>query len=380
MKKMKFLFIFIFGVFNLSFAEESITITTYYPSPYGSYRELRSQRMAVGDSLIDNTSFCWEGSCTRQVDDKYDLITEGSVRIGRPVRTGGEVFPLWPRARLHVYLSDDGGDQVESQFTQAVSGHDAVNATTGYLAFRDDRPGINAAFGVFGVGGCTSCSGVAGQGNRYGGIFTGTRNHVDPIYGVQPNNIATLGIDGEVTVDGTSISGAGITAIGENYGGTFTCTAVGCYSAQFNKKIKILGSIETQGSISATGDMYSGGSKVLTESTYPSDIRLKKDIVPIDNALQKVLDVRGVYFYWKDKSKNGGKRDIGVIAQEVEKVLPDLVKENPDGYKTVSYERLSSVIIQAIRELKTEKDKEIVSLKREIAQIEKTLLGLEKNK
>lgn len=51
MKKIKFLVIFIFGLFNLCFAaEESITITTYYPSPYGSYNELATNRLAVGDT------------------------------------------------------------------------------------------------------------------------------------------------------------------------------------------------------------------------------------------------------------------------------------------------------------------------------------------
>ena len=53
MKKLKFIFIFIFGFLNLSFAEESITITTYYPSPYGSYNELQSNKLAVGDTNSD---------------------------------------------------------------------------------------------------------------------------------------------------------------------------------------------------------------------------------------------------------------------------------------------------------------------------------------
>ncbi|MCK9431299.1 MAG: hypothetical protein M0R17_15130 [Candidatus Omnitrophica bacterium] len=56
MKKVKFLIIFIFGSFNLCFgAEESITITTYYPSPYGSYNELATNKLAVGDTNGNGT-------------------------------------------------------------------------------------------------------------------------------------------------------------------------------------------------------------------------------------------------------------------------------------------------------------------------------------
>ena len=63
-------------------AEESITITTYYPSPYGVYRELRSQRMAIGDNYIDGAAYCWDGTCTNTINTNADLVVEGNVGIG----------------------------------------------------------------------------------------------------------------------------------------------------------------------------------------------------------------------------------------------------------------------------------------------------------
>ena len=63
-------------------SEESLTITTYYPSPYGSYRELRSQRIAIGETYINGGTYCWEGTCTNTINTNADLVVEGNVGIG----------------------------------------------------------------------------------------------------------------------------------------------------------------------------------------------------------------------------------------------------------------------------------------------------------
>ena len=80
--------------------------------------------------------------------------------------------------------------------------------------------------------------------------------------------------------------------------------------------------------------------------TANSDQKLKENIVGIGNALNKVLDLRGVYFNRIGQPE----REIGVIAQEVEKVLPELVHEGPDGVKSVAYQNMVAVLIEAIKE------------------------------
>ena len=96
---------------------------------------------------------------------------------------------------------------------------------------------------------------------------------------------------------------------------------------------------------------------------YSSDERLKENIEIIPNALSKVQQIRGVTFDWTDEylEKQGGeddyfhrKHDSGVIAQDVERVLPELVAERPDGTKAVRYEKLVAVLIEAVKELKQE--------------------------
>ena len=80
-----------------------------------------------------------------------------------------------------------------------------------------------------------------------------------------------------------------------------------------------------------------------------SDIRLKKDIQPLDGSLNKIQKIGGYNYYWKDPEKSQSIQ-FGVIAQELEEVLPGLIKERPDGYKGVDYFGLIPVLIEAIKE------------------------------
>jgi len=93
----------------------------------------------------------------------------------------------------------------------------------------------------------------------------------------------------------------------------------------------------------------------LTES---SDQRLKENVNDIENALDKVKNLRGVTYTKKDSGEN----KIGLIAQEVEAILPQLVSENDEGYKSVAYTNLTALLIEAIKEQQTQ----IEQLKKQI--------------
>jgi hypothetical protein len=85
---------------------------------------------------------------------------------------------------------------------------------------------------------------------------------------------------------------------------------------------------------------------------YSSDKRLKDNIKPIENALDKVKAISGVTFEWNEKShKTTGKKDVGVVAQEIEDVLPELVETRTNGYKAVDYQKLTAVLIESVKEL-----------------------------
>jgi hypothetical protein len=86
-----------------------------------------------------------------------------------------------------------------------------------------------------------------------------------------------------------------------------------------------------------------------------SDSRMKDNQSNIENAVDKVEKLNGISFTWNDKNKNkSGKKDLGVISQEVQKIFPELVEERDNGMLTVSYNGLIPLLIEAVKELKTE--------------------------
>ena len=98
------------------------------------------------------------------------------------------------------------------------------------------------------------------------------------------------------------------------------------------------------GEIRAAGDIT---------AFYSSDKRLKENIVPITDALGKLENIQGVEFDWipKEGVHSHEGHDIGVIAQEIEKIAPEAVTTRKSGYKAVKYDKLVPILIQAIKEL-----------------------------
>ena len=136
------------------------------------------------------------------------------------------------------------------------------------------------------------------------------------------------------------------------------------------------------------GDMDVTGNLTYKSASQSSDIRLKKDIQQLDSALDKVLKLRGVSYYWKNAEElaaiNGkelfgfdDKKHIGVIAQEVEAVVPELVVTGKDGFKSVTYENIAPLLIEAIKEQQAEIE-ELRSVKAENEAIKKEMAEMKK--
>ena len=96
----------------------------------------------------------------------------------------------------------------------------------------------------------------------------------------------------------------------------------------------------TTGEIRATGDIT---------AYYSSDERLKDNITPLSNAIEKINQIGGYEFDWNSDSSHSG-HDVGVIAQEIEKVLPELVVDRDTGFKAVRYDKIVALLINAIKE------------------------------
>tara|TARA_Y100000356_G_scaffold106908_1_gene92890 strand:+ start:526 stop:3453 length:2928 start_codon:yes stop_codon:yes gene_type:complete len=105
--------------------------------------------------------------------------------------------------------------------------------------------------------------------------------------------------------------------------------------------------------VDENGNGLFDGDVVAYSTTIASDARLKENVKDLNYGLKDVLDIRPVSFDWIDK--RDGKHDIGVIAQEIEKIIPEVVVEvdtlnSEDTHKTVDYAKLTSVLIKAVQE------------------------------
>lgn len=194
-------------------------------------------------------------------------------------------------------------------------------------------------------------------------------HNITPYYGIGVKGVGGwIGVKGESTLAGSFASygvwgsaSGGTTnygVYGDAYGGT-------AWAGYFN------------GNVSATGYI-----------TAPSDRNLKKNILPMSGSLKKILGLQGVTYEWKSESelssaslrksvgiKEADKQSfnfpkgtqLGVIAQDVEKILPELVHTDADGLKSVDYIKMIPLLIEAIKE----QQKEIEDLKAQV----KSLVG-----
>jgi hypothetical protein len=140
---------------------------------------------------------------------------------------------------------------------------------------------------------------------------------------------------------------------------------LGTGSNPLTEKLEVCGNIKASGSI--TGN----------QTCSSSDRRFKTDITPIDSSLSKVSKLQGVFYNWDRKKwpqKNFPEgKQVGLIAQEVEKVIPEVVNTDKEGYKSLSYDKLTAVLIEAVKEQQKRIESQqvmILTLKKELQELQ----------
>lgn len=249
--------------------------------------------------------------------DNSDEITEGSTNL------------YFTNARARSAIS--------------ASGSLSYNSSTGVISYTTPSTsgiseGTNLYYTDARARGAVSFTAGSGAYNSSTGVFTIPTN----------TNQLTNGA-GFVTSSGvTSVAtGNGLT------GGTITSTGTLSLSGSYT------GTWAVTGAITATGEV----------TAYYSDANLKKDIVEITNPIEKVMSLRGVTFRPNETALALGitdKEEVGVIAQEVEAVLPQLVTPSAfAGYKTVKYDKLTALLLEAVKAQQLQID----ALRAEIAKL-----------
>ncbi len=132
--------------------------------------------------------------------------------------------------------------------------------------------------------------------------------------------------------------------------------------------------LHVQGTVHSSQGFYLPPSSI-------SDARLKTNLMPVTQVLWKLDRLRAVSFNWNEQAKklgyNSDRREIGLLAQEVGAVFPELVTvSQPEGYQSFDYGRFSAILLEAIKELKMEND----HLEETVGKLERRVLRLKQKR
>jgi hypothetical protein len=237
-------------------------------------------------------------------------------------------------------------------------------------------------------GGCFTAdslagTGVYGRGGLYGGHFKAQAGNGQGVYGEASNDGGSTNYGGYFKAAGTygrgvygyatSTDGYGVYGYADNngdvtnYGGYFEAAGKSGYGAYGKASgsdgAGVYGEATGTSGTAVYGygpiggyDFYAGGPGV--DYGYKSSVRWKNNIQAIDDPLGKVQKLRGVYFDWD--AEHGGGRDVGMLAEEVGQVLPEIVgyEENGIDATGMDYGKLTPLLIEAVKALKEQSDKQ----------------------
>jgi hypothetical protein len=284
-----------------------------------------------------------------------------------------------------MFAVNDGGSEITaltldaSEQGNAIFNKNAVFADNGKALFGDStdliiyHDGNDSYISEEGTGTLIIRGSTAVRITNVGGdnMFQGTDGGAAELYhaGTKKAETTSSGLTVTGTLSATTLSGAisgNISQLTNNSGYITQVTSGGATTVSAGNGI---GLNTGNGTITMSGSFSGSFSATSNITAYSSDERLKDFKGKIDNALDKVDQLNGYYFEWNDVAKNldGGKSfkegvEVGVSAQEIEKVLPEVVTEAPIvkienldvDYKTVYYDKIVPLLIEAIKELRAE--------------------------
>jgi len=265
-----------------------------------------------------------------------------------------------PATKLHVNASGANGIVLKASDNASNSARLFFDGTSTSCIFQE---GSDLSFRT---GGTTASSSgterffITSSGPK---VPTGSQLYVDDIYG-QSNGTNRLVLDDDTNssvANGVSLTGVNHVYLcpDETNNGTGEVRIITGTDNDLDS-----GTADAVAKITNAGEAHFKGD-VVAFSSSPSDRELKENIFTIENGLDKVMKLRGVEFDWTATSRKG-QHDIGLIAQEVEEVLPEVVSVKTlrvgefgrDGdekdFKTVNYEKMVGVLVEAVKELKAE--------------------------
>lgn len=322
-----------------------ITVTNTFDQWRVTTNDLISDRNFLRNSnyVKDNGSFILSNGAVILTNGSITVSNSitGNVTVGRDLTVGNTVFT--GNLIFTGSISGPGYTGGGSPGVQGATGPQGpagvgVQGSQGVQGAPGGGPGggVQGAQGVQGTSGPQGVQGAAGGGP--GGGAQGAQG----VQGAQ----GAPGPQGAVGAQGTSGSAGSIT-VDNVSGSTFFPILTGSQSGALS------------GVTISSGKLYfvpDTGLLTAVDFAATSDEKLKNVIGVVTNATDKVENLRGVEYYWNNTAKDIGLTNeeslqIGVLAQEVEKLYPSLVYNHKDGFKRVNYDKLVPILIEAIKEL-----------------------------
>ena len=198
------------------------------------------------------------------------------------------------------------------------------------------------------------------DGTEFGRI-TNDSSNLEIKSSINDKDILFKGVDNtsEITALTLDMSNAGSATFNDDidFGGkiTQTGTTANTFAGRVDVDDSTQSTSKTTGALVVDGGVgiaktLSVGEDVIAYAS--SDERYKDNIIPIRNPNEKIKQIGGYTFDWNDKHEIfKGKKDIGVVAQEIEKVLPEIVETRDNGFKAVKYEKIVALLIESNKEL-----------------------------
>jgi hypothetical protein len=302
-------------------------------------------------------------------DNSTDVTLAGSydyISISGQVITRGQVDASTDISNLTTTNVSEG----TNKYATTANVKSALNANLGTLTLGDSNDTVTIP-GDLTVTGTTTTNNVETVSTSNGVIFEGNvadENEVTLLAGTVtadrtitlPDATGTVALTSDIPTNNNELTnGAGYitsfditTQTDSKYlrsNATDTASGVITFSNTTASTTTTTGAVKVSGGVGIAGALNVGGDVVAYAS---SDERLKDNIELISNPIEKVQSLKGVTWNWNDKADELQQSlpNVGVIAQDVEKVLPQLVTDRDNGFKGVDYAKLTGLLIEAIKD------------------------------
>jgi hypothetical protein len=330
---------------------------------------IRSRRTGTGNAelFFNNTSQVWQASANAAVG-RSTIITMANVEnstfstslsnvataaaVGTAYSLALSGFVESQASANTVRVSQNGGSTISK------AGLNFVNTTNVIIAVTSGIAGnANIAFDVVGGAGTQGPQGASGLSVQGAQGTAGTTQGAQGVQGSQGTSVQGAqgtSVQGAQGIQGISVQGA------QGTSGTAGSITDDTSSSSTHYPLLTTSTSGTLSGVTVSSTKLSfvpnSGIVTATDFSATSDERLKDVVQEVENAVKLVESLRGVEYKWNDTAKNIGVSDdervqVGLIAQDAEKLYESLVVKGEDGYLRLSYDRLVPILVEAIKEL-----------------------------